>query len=268
MIEISDSEIDVEQLMAEIRRAVEQRKAEGERSLIGASIDELLSAARELSAEERMELPPLTLQPEFEPHTDDHYHVNDLLQYHDQLFVWNAYRAILKREPDEPGLTYYLDALRSGRFNKLEILADLHFSAEGKRKGVSVDGLLPVMIRRLYRIPILGYLFELMIGIWRLPVSLRNQPQFEGHALAQQELLAAHMRQLSHTTFQRLDYFSRELAKVAGERRKTIELQQQQFAALVHEQREIIARLEKLKAEMNTHATTDGQSAIADAHGS
>src|SRR2546430_14390169 len=108
---ISGSEIDVEQLMAEIRRAVEQREAEGARSLIGASIElyELLSASRELSAEERMELPPLTLQPEFEPHTDDHYHVNDLLQYHDQLFVWNAYRAILKREPDEPGLTYYRD---------------------------------------------------------------------------------------------------------------------------------------------------------------
>ena len=55
MIEIGDSEIDVEQLMAEIRRDVEQREAKGTRSRIRASVEsyELLSASGELSAEER-----------------------------------------------------------------------------------------------------------------------------------------------------------------------------------------------------------------------
>ena len=46
----------------------------------------------------------LRLQPAFEPSADNRYHLNDLLKYHDRDFIWNAYRAILKREPDETGL--------------------------------------------------------------------------------------------------------------------------------------------------------------------
>ena len=64
MIEMTDSEIDVEQLMAEIRAAVERREAEGQRSLIRASVElyEMLSAAAELQSQPD-ELPPISLQP-------------------------------------------------------------------------------------------------------------------------------------------------------------------------------------------------------------
>ena len=142
MIEMTDSEIDVEQLMVEIRAAVERREAEGQRSLIGASVElyEMLSAAAELQSPPG-ELPPISLQPEFIPRDDDHYHVNDLLPYHDHTFIWNAYRAILKREPDEPGLQEFLGKLRSGRFNKIDVLSMLVSSSEGRRNGVRVDGL-------------------------------------------------------------------------------------------------------------------------------
>ncbi|MGH9902446.1 MAG: FkbM family methyltransferase, partial [Pyrinomonadaceae bacterium] len=69
--------------------------------------------------------PQLILQADFHPSADDHYHVNDLLQYHDKAFIRNAYRALLKREPDEAGYLRQLDFLRSGRFDKIDILAGL-----------------------------------------------------------------------------------------------------------------------------------------------
>jgi SAM-dependent methyltransferase len=253
MIEMTDSEIDVEQLMAEIRAAVERREAEGQRSLIGASVElyEMLSAAAELQNQPD-ELPPISLQPEFVPRDDDHYHVNDLLAYHDHTFIWNAYRAILKREPDEEGLRQYLKNLRSGRFNKIDVLASLRFSPEGKSRNVRVEGLTrPALIRRLYRVPVLGYLLEMLVGMARLPVMIRSQREHEGHALAQQERLASHVNQLSRTSFQVAESFSRELAQVAEEQRKFAELQHQQIVGLFREQREIIGRLKQMKDELD-----------------
>jgi SAM-dependent methyltransferase len=255
MVETTDSEIDVEQLMAEIREAVAKREAAGQRSLGGASLElyEILSTLEEPQTVEQAELPPLKLQPDFVPNEDDHYYVNDLLQYHDHTFIWNAYRALLKREPDEAGLKQFLKSLRSGRVNKLDVLASLRFSPEGKGKNVRVDGLTSrPMLRRLYRVPVIGYLLEMIVGIARLPAMIHSQRQFEGHALTQQEILAIRINQLSHTSFQVVDSFSRELAQLSEEQRKFAELEHQQVVGLWREQREIIKRLEKLKDELGT----------------
>src|SRR5690349_8785951 len=101
MAEIKDSELDVEQLMAEIRTAAAAREADGRKSLLGATLEiqRLLDIVLEFQ-EPPAEIKPLKLQPNLERSEDDHYHVNDFLKFHDHLFVWNAYRAILKREPD------------------------------------------------------------------------------------------------------------------------------------------------------------------------
>ncbi|HEX8845856.1 MAG TPA: methyltransferase domain-containing protein [Pyrinomonadaceae bacterium] len=257
MAEITDSEIDVEQLMVEIRAAVARREAEGRRSLVGASLElgDILSIVGDAPVKPS-ELPPLHLQPEFVPREDDHYHINDLLQYHDHTFIWNAYRAILKREPDETGLTQFLKNLRSGRFNKIDVLASLRFSPEGMSRNVRLDGLTrrPVL-RRLYRVPVVGYLLEMIVGIARLPAMIRSQRQFEGHAQAQADLLAARLNQLSHTTFQVIDSFSSELAEVSEEQRRFAELQNQQAVGLFREQRAITERLEELKRELDANLT-------------
>lgn len=296
MAEMTDSEIDVEQLMAEVRAAVERRAAEGRQSLVGASLelyDLLLTAGEpraesvELSTpnfepEEFSRVPPLRLQPEFVPKGDDQYHLNDLLQYHDHTFIWNAYRAVLKREPDEPGLREFLKKLRSGRFNKIDVLASLRFSPEGRSRNVTVEGLKrQALIRRLYRVPVIGYLLELVVGIARLPALLRSQREFEGHALAQQELITSHLNQLGHTSFQISESLSRELtevfsqlskaqqelaaslnsgiesfnrgiASVSAEQRKFTELQYQQIVGLFREQREIFGRLKSMKEELDS----------------
>jgi hypothetical protein len=70
------------------------------------------------------------------------YKLHELLQYDDHEFIWNAYRALLKREPDETGFKGFLERLRSGQRTKIDILASIRYSPEGKRKNVTIDGLL------------------------------------------------------------------------------------------------------------------------------
>ncbi|MGH9883453.1 MAG: FkbM family methyltransferase, partial [Pyrinomonadaceae bacterium] len=180
-----EENVDVEKLKESIREAVARRERSGRNSFIKASAElhALLNAEAfsfgELSVSELsgIELPPaaaeqiepqtgLTLQSGFTPRTDDQYHVNELLIYHDRAFIWNAYRALLKREPDEEGLQSYLERLRSGSSNKIDILASLRYSPEGKRRQVRVNGLIwPAMIRRFYRLPVIGYLAELSVSL-------------------------------------------------------------------------------------------------------
>ena len=66
------------------------------------------------------------------------------------MFVDAAYRAVLKRSPEQAESLRDLKRLRSGPVNKIDLLADLRFSPEGRAKGVQLDGLLvPALIRRL-----------------------------------------------------------------------------------------------------------------------
>lgn len=70
------------------------------------------------------------------------YKLHELLQYDDHEFIWNAYRALLKREPDETGFIGFLERLCSGQRTKIDVLASIRYSPEGRRKNVSIDGLL------------------------------------------------------------------------------------------------------------------------------
>lgn len=70
------------------------------------------------------------------------YALGDLLKYSDQDFILAAYRAVLRRSPDENGLHHYLSRLRDGHTTKVEVLGDLRWSAEGQARGVHIDGLL------------------------------------------------------------------------------------------------------------------------------
>ena len=150
--------------------------------------------------EGRLDLDRIELQPAFQAHSDGHYQVNELLKYHDRAFIQNAYLAILKRGPDATGFHQFMDALRSGRMNKIDVLARLRYSVEGRAKKVKVDGLLlPAGTRLLYRIPVIGYLLNLLVGIARLPNSLRHEQQFQAHVLAQQEIIAEHANHLADT---------------------------------------------------------------------
>lgn len=141
----------------------------------------------------------LKLQPEFQPKDSGAvYDLNDLLRFHDRVFVRNAYRAILGRHPTEAECVTHLNELRTGRMNKIDVLATLRFSAAGKARGVQIEGLQGrAIVRRLGQIPIIGYMLRLAIALTRLPNLVRDQKQFEGYVLSQNQEIADFINRVS-----------------------------------------------------------------------
>lgn len=181
--EINYPEIDVDQLMSSIREAVEQRGVD----LTSQSSDVATAGSRMNRSTLLLDLPvpPLSLSPEFETRWDGKYHVKDLVKYHDREFVQHAYQAILKREPDERGYSDFIEMLRSGQRNKIDVLGSLSFSPEGRKHRLKIEGLLtPLLIQRLGRVPVLGYFVRLTWALVRLPGSIRKQDQSEAQLQA------------------------------------------------------------------------------------
>ncbi len=144
--------------------------------------------------------PELKLQPDFQPRSNNRYHISDLLRYHDRAFVDNSYRAILKRPPDATESARDLKRLRSGEFNKIDLLSALRYSNEGKAKGVELDGLsMPALVRRLGHLPIVGYFVRLAIALVRLPNQVRDQREFAGYVLSQTQQIADFINASSET---------------------------------------------------------------------
>jgi 2-polyprenyl-3-methyl-5-hydroxy-6-metoxy-1,4-benzoquinol methylase len=177
--------LDIDDLTAVIREAIASQT----------NNDKVNGSARSSldmnGAGQSSEIPSLKLQPDFQPRSDNRYHVNDLLQYHNRTFVQNAYRAVLKRSPDAAELERDLRKLQSGRLNKIDLLAGLRFSVEGQTKQVQIEGLsFPALIRRMGRIPVVGYFIRLTVSLLRLPRSIDDQREFAGYVLAQNQQIA------------------------------------------------------------------------------
>ena len=155
--------------------------------------------------------PQLKLQPDFKPRSDHQYHVNDLLRYHDRAFVRAAYSAVLKRSPDDVELSRELTRLGSGDVNKIDLLAALRFSPEGRAKGVQLNGLMfPALMRRLGRLPLLGYFIRLGIALVRLPNMVRDQREFGSYMLAQNREMADYINLTTGDFTERVDSLAHE----------------------------------------------------------
>lgn len=157
--------------------------------------------------------PELKLQPDFQPRSNNRYHINDLLRYHDRAFVENSYRAVLKRPPDATEFARDLKRLYSGEFNKIDLLAKLRYSTEGKAKGVELDGLtVPAMVRQLGHLPVIGYFVRLAIALVRLPNQVRDQREFAGYVLSQNQQIADFINVLSARMAELSEAMSRQSA--------------------------------------------------------
>ncbi len=260
MLETSDPEISVDRLMHEIRERVarEQRVAAADDSQALANFPhngDAPSSSQGNSA-------AFSLQPEFQPRLDHRYHVNDLLKYHGATFVRNAYQAILKREPEAAALENHLANLASGRFNKIDVLASLHSSPEGRRAAVTIEGLWwPVTIRRLGRVPFIGYLIQVAAAIARLPNLHQHQRQSEFYVLGQQQRIVDHTNQVNSQLAGGLTQVSAQTAALdeqSAQQQRIIEsaLQQQQVLAdtqdLAHKQ--FTAELARISAQVSQQA--------------
>lgn len=239
--------LEIDHLAAVIRESMAAHQGE----------NEPIRVAPAVSAENSF--PQIKLQPDFQPHSDHRYHVHDLLGYHDRAFVNAAYRAVLKRSPSETELLRDLKRLRSGDVNKIDLLATLRFTSEGRAKGVEIDGLvLPALIRRLGQVPLFGYVIRLGIAFVRLPNLVRDQREFGSYVLSQQEQIAEFINQASARISEcrhevsRVDETLSTLsthAETITEKQQALERQQAEFARLASAQfSEIDRRYDTLDA--------------------
>jgi SAM-dependent methyltransferase/predicted nuclease with TOPRIM domain len=256
MFEIKDDEINVDELMLRIREEAARKSAEAassSASLHNHRADAIASAYAPAPGE------PFTTQTPFHARSDDRYTLHELLKYYDREFVENAYRAVLKREPDRAGLTEYLEHLRGGRFDRIDILARLRASLEGREKNVKVEGLyFPSQLRRLYRLPLVGYFVERLAELWRLPLALRSQRRFEAYSMMRQERIVARINQLieeTHEHFQRLREETGRLDEAQLERTAALSERLEAHAQTLSRQiQELRERAQSLDQKLETRA--------------
>ena len=111
------------------------------------------------------------------------YHINDFCLYHDEPFIENIFKGLLKRKPDSEEMNHYLLFLRQGQISKKEIIAKIRFSKEGQKKGVIVKGLkFPYALTLIGKIPLIGFIFRIIIAMIRLPSLIVQIRQLEAHS--------------------------------------------------------------------------------------
>jgi SAM-dependent methyltransferase len=103
------------------------------------------------------------------------YAIGELTGAHYRAFIDQAFRALLKRPPDEAGSEMQVRLLAAGA-SKAEVLGNLRWSPEGRRVGTRVGGLLPrYALAKFVRVPVLGYFVEWGLALAGLPMLLRHQ---------------------------------------------------------------------------------------------
>jgi len=85
----------------------------------------------------RLPDPPMLESPAELP-IRDRYTLDELLQYRDDAFVRNVYRALLHREPDAAGWEHHLEKLRSGACTRMDIIQGLRLGSEGRAIAVEL----------------------------------------------------------------------------------------------------------------------------------
>jgi SAM-dependent methyltransferase len=253
--QIETDDLDLAALMAQIRKDAESRKRSSLNNGDPARYRQLIiQNFNAFLAPQISSLPPLKLQPELEKR--DRYHVNDLLGFHDEVFVRNAYKVILKREPDDSGMAHFLKNLRNGRYSKLDVLSALRFSSEGENVNAQLEGLSRrSVLRKMYRVPVAGYLLRLAVGIARLPVLITNFRRLESHSMAQLDRVASHINDavahLSHemreqTKANRTHFEA--LQKQLNDLKGTVQLQ---INSIIREQEKFARNLSTTQSELS-----------------
>jgi SAM-dependent methyltransferase len=193
--------------------------------------------------------PYLDEQPVFEPNADGQYQLKDLLRFDDATFLNAAYRAVLKREPDSSGYKHYLNQLREGCLDKVDLLVILRSSPEGKLRNVKIKGLaLPALMRRLGRLQLIGYPIQWGSDLLRLPSLFQRSRQQEAQAL-----------QLNR----RIVEYTQELAEYASNIAAHANKLTDERNSLVKQVSELEQQIGSLKDSLRA-LTTDSAAAFAD----
>lgn len=133
------------------------------------------------------------------------YVLADLLRFDDADFIEVAYQALLLRNVDPAENEGYLTALRTGAIGKVEILGLIRFSAEGRKCGVHVDGLLlPYKLHRWRRRRVIGPALAFVMAVARLPRLVFRLQSIEAKAAQQNQQLGTALNRLVTDVHERL----------------------------------------------------------------
>jgi hypothetical protein len=205
-------------------------------------------------------IPPLKLQPDAERSRADHFHIDELLRYHDRVFITHVYDALCKRAPTDAELTRTLDDLRAGRRNKTEIITDLLAARPDGQ--VQVAGLPSPALRRVSRWPVVGYVLRLARGLARLPVLLQHQQQFEAYALAQQQRIADYVNGVLAPVVKRHDEelpAAAQLSATIADAVESVLMLSDSLIELSSRQVELQTQLQHLQTQVQTSAAQQQQ---------
>ncbi|MBU0762461.1 MAG: hypothetical protein KKD39_05495, partial [Candidatus Altiarchaeota archaeon] len=111
-----------------------------------------------------------------------HVSIHRLLEHYDRSFVVNAYNILFGRSPTDDELWGTLKEIQSTSVDRLGLIKRWVESSEVRKRGVVVDGLTQrLFMRRVSKVPILGYVFELILDLALLPLRFRHFMRFEDY---------------------------------------------------------------------------------------
>ena len=99
---------------------------------------------------------------------------NELLQYDDEAFIVAVYKTLLQREPEKEALENGLLFLSKTENKKIDFIYSVLDSSEGKNQNIKIKGLekkraFLACKRKIYKIPLIGYLVRWGVNLILLP---------------------------------------------------------------------------------------------------
>ncbi|MEQ8173241.1 MAG: DUF4214 domain-containing protein, partial [Candidatus Eremiobacterota bacterium] len=101
------------------------------------NVDMIMEKIKEEVARKKRQYPEIK-QPEEINTSDFIYCLSDFMEFEDRDFIINAYRKILKREPDSESFKSYLSDLQRGALGKKDILEEILYSEEGIKNHIKI----------------------------------------------------------------------------------------------------------------------------------
>jgi SAM-dependent methyltransferase len=195
----NEPQITVDELMRRIREEVVRRQRVAGTDTHLSSFRSSAETSRSGSAQ-LQRLPRRARNDERLETTKAAYDTAEFLAFSDEALVRNAYACLLKRDPDPKGLAHFLTGLRTGKWDKVDVLGRLRYSREGRGRAVPVAGLLPGFAgRMLFRAPVLGPLAEWLYCWLRLPLISKKMRQLEASLECERKTVMQHENAISET---------------------------------------------------------------------
>ena len=101
------------------------------------NIDMIMEKIKEEVVRKKRQYPEIKQLEEINT-SDFIYCLSDFMEFEDRDFIINAYRKILKREPDSESFKSYLSDLQRGALGKKDILEELLYSEEGIKNHIKI----------------------------------------------------------------------------------------------------------------------------------